>query len=216
MSELTLIQKVVIYAIPIIFAITVHEVAHGWVASKLGDQTAKLMGRLTLNPIKHIDPLGTVILPIILMAIGSIIFGWAKPVPVDWRNLRRPRQDMAWVALAGPGANLIMMLFWALVAKLAISLEGELFGFAQPLFYMAMAGISINIVLAALNLLPLPPLDGSRVVSAFLPPRAAMQYNQLERYGLIILLLLLATGLLQKILFPVVAFLQNLVYILLT
>lgn len=212
MSELTLIQKIVIFAIPIIFAITVHEVAHGWVASKLGDQTAKLMGRLTLNPIKHIDPLGTVILPIILMAVGSVIFGWAKPVPVDWRNLRHPRRDMAWVALAGPGANLIMMLFWALIAKLAIVLQGALFGFAQPLFYMAMAGISINIVLAALNLLPLPPLDGSRVLSAFLSPRAAIQYNQLERYGLIILLLLLATGLLQRILFPIVAFLQNLVY----
>lgn len=212
MSELSLIQKIVIFAIPIIFAITVHEVAHGWVASKLGDQTAKRMGRLTLNPIKHIDPIGTVILPIILMAVGSIIFGWAKPVPVEWRNLRRPRQDMAWVAIAGPAANLVMMILWALVAKFAIGLEGNLFGFAQPLFYMAMAGISINIVLMALNLLPLPPLDGSRVVSALLPPRAAMQYNQLERYGLIILLLLLATGILQRILFPIVAILQNLVY----
>lgn len=212
MSELSVIEKIVVFAIPIIFAITVHETAHGWVASRLGDQTAKQMGRLTLNPIKHIDPIGTVILPLILMAIGSVIFGWAKPVPVEWRNLRHPRRDMAWVALAGPAANLVMMIFWAFVAKLVLVFEGYLSGLAQPLFYMALAGISINIVLMALNLIPLPPLDGSRVVSAFLPPRAAIQYNQLERYGLIILLLLLVTGILQKIFFPVVDFLQNLVF----
>jgi len=210
MPEFTFIQKLAIFAIPVIFAITVHEAAHGLVASRFGDQTARLAGRLTLNPIKHIDPIGTVVLPLILLAVGGIIIGWAKPVPVEWRNLRNPKRDMAWVAIAGPGANLIMMLLWALLAKMAISFETVLQGFAQPMLYMAMAGVTINIVLMVLNMLPVPPLDGSRVVSSLLPPRLAYKYNRIEPYGLIIVILLLATGALSWILWPIIEAVRHL------
>lgn len=209
MSELSIVQQIAIYAIPVIFAITVHEAAHGYVASHFGDQTARMAGRLTLNPIKHIDPIGTVVLPLILLAVGSIIFGWAKPVPVEWRNLRKPKQDMAWVALAGPGANLAMMLFWAGFGKLAVSFQHVFKGYTEPMLYMAVAGIGINIVLMVLNMLPLPPLDGSRVVSSFLPPRQEEQYNRLEPYGFIILIILVVTGILGWFLWPVIATIQN-------
>ena len=198
MTEFTFIQKIAIYAIPIIFAITVHEAAHGIVASYFGDQTARMSGRLTLNPIKHIDPIGTVVLPLIMLAGGGVIFGWAKPVPVDWRNLRNPKQDMAWVAIAGPGANLVMMVLWVLIAKMTASFEGLFQGFTAPMMYMALAGVQINIILMLLNLLPVPPLDGSRVVSSLLPPRMAQKYNSIEPYGIIIVLglvlLLFASG----------------------
>jgi len=204
MPEFTFIQKLAIFAIPVIFAITVHEAAHGLVASRFGDQTARLAGRLTLNPIKHIDPIGTVVLPLILLAVGGLIIGWAKPVPVEWRNLRNPKRDMAWVAIAGPGANLVMMLLWTLLAKAAISFEAVFQGFAQPMLYMAMAGVTINIVLMVLNLLPVPPLDGSRVVSSLLPSRLAYKYNRIEPYGLIIVIILLATGALSWILWPII------------
>ena len=206
MIEFSLIQKIIIYAIPVLFAITVHEVAHGWIASKLGDQTAKMMGRLTLNPIKHIDPVGTIIVPVILLMLSPFILGWAKPVPVDWRNLRRPRQDMAWVALAGPAANLGMLIIWALLAKIIIVSGFGNYNYSLPFIAMAMIGITINIVLMVLNLIPIPPLDGSRVVSALLPPRTAMQYNRLEPYGLMIVLLLLFSGILGRYFFPVVEF----------
>lgn len=209
MLQLSIIQQIAIYAIPVIFAITVHEAAHGYVASRLGDQTARLAGRLTLNPIKHIDPIGTVVLPLILLAVGSIIFGWAKPVPVEWRNLRRPKQDMAWVALAGPGANLVMMLLWGGFGKLAVSFQHVFKGFTEPMLYMAVAGIGINIVLMVLNMLPLPPLDGSRVVSSFLPPRREEQYNRLEPYGFIILIILVVTGVLGWFLWPIINVIQG-------
>jgi len=215
MTELTLVQKICTWAIPVIFAITVHEVAHGWVASKLGDQTARMLGRLTLNPIKHIDVLGTLVLPLLLMATSPFIFGWAKPVPVDWRNLGQPKRDMALVAIAGPAANLLMLVFWAGLAKLVLLFETGLSDLALPMFYMAMAGVSINIVLMVLNILPLPPLDGSRVVASFLPAHIEHKYNRLERYGLMILIVLLVTGILGKILWPPVLALQSLVYALL-
>ncbi len=216
MPEFSIFQKVLIWAIPVMFAITVHEVAHGWVASKLGDQTARIQGRLTLNPVKHIDPIGTIVVPLILLFVGNFIFGWAKPVPVDWRNLRQPRRDMALVALAGPFANLLMIVLWALMAKF-IMVTGDSFpDLALALFYMCNAGILINIVLMVLNLFPVPPLDGSRVLSAVLPPAWAYKYNQLERYGLIIILILLATGNLGKILGPLVFGFQQLIYSLLS
>jgi Zn-dependent protease len=211
MAEFTLIQKIIIYAIPIVFAITVHEAAHGWMASKLGDQTARLMGRLTLNPIKHIDPVGTIAVPLLMLMFTPFLLGWAKPVPVDWRNLRRPRQDMAWVAVAGPAANLVMLVFWMLLAKLITSTDLGNQQFALPFMAMAMAGILINIVLMVLNLIPIPPLDGSRVVSSLLPPRASIQYNRLEPYGLIIVLVLLVTGVLDMYFRPVIYTLQRLV-----
>ena len=186
-----------------VFAITVHEVAHGWVASKLGDQTARILGRLTLNPIKHIDPMGTILVPLLLKVFGGPIFGWAKPVPVDWRNLRRPKQDMAWVALAGPMANLLMVLIWALLLKLILVLNIATSGPVRALLEMAKVGVQANAFLMILNLIPIPPLDGSRVLTALLPPRLAYRYMQLERYGLIIVLVLLASGLLVNILLPV-------------
>ena len=206
MLEFNLLQKIIIYATPVLFAITVHEVAHGWIASKLGDQTARMMGRLTLNPIKHVDPVGTIIVPIVMLMLSPFILGWAKPVPVDWRNLRRPRQDMAWVALAGPGSNLLMMILWALLAKIIIVSGLGNYNYAVPFIAMAMVGITINIVLMVLNLIPIPPLDGSRIVSALLPPRTAAQYNRLEPYGLMIVLLLLFSGILGRFFFPVVDF----------
>lgn len=212
MPEFSLIQKIIIWAVPVVFAITVHEVAHGWVANKLGDPTARILGRLTLNPVKHIDPVGTIVVPLILLYVGNFIFGWAKPVPVDWRNLHKPRRDMALVAIAGPAANLFMIILWAVFAKI-IMLFGNIFSdLALPLFYMCSAGILINTVVMVLNLFPLPPLDGSRVMSAILPPAIAYKYNQLERFGLLILIALLATGVLGKVLGPIVFGLQQLIY----
>ncbi len=202
MEEFSLIQKIILGIVPVVFAITVHEVAHGWVASKLGDQTARHLGRLTLNPLKHVDPVGTVVLPLLLLVFGGFVFGWAKPVPVDWRNLRRPRRDMALVAAAGPGANLIMLVLWALIGRFLVMQQAAWGDAVSPWFYMVGVGITINIALIVLNLLPLPPLDGSRIVAAMLSPRQAAQYNRLERWGILILLALLATGILNKIMLP--------------
>lgn len=211
MEALSLVQKIILGAVPVVFAITVHEVAHGWVANRLGDPTARLLGRLTLNPVKHVDPVGTVALPLLLLAIGGFIFGWAKPVPVDWRNLRHPRRDMALVAAAGPGANVVMLILWALFGRLLIEQQAALGSGVVPWFYMVGVGITINIALIVLNLLPLPPLDGSRIVSALLPPAQALRYNRLERYGLLILLVLLATGVLGRVLLPPAQWLHGLV-----
>lgn len=207
--ELSLIQKIVVWALPVVFAITLHEVAHGWAAKYLGDRTAEMMGRLTLNPIRHVDPIGTVALPLLMLAVSPFVFGWAKPVPVTWENLRNPRRDMALVAVAGPAANLVMAVFWVLVIKLAI-----LFPMAVSEFFILMgfAGIVINLVLMILNLLPIPPLDGSRLVSSVLPGPWAYHYSRLEPYGIIILLGLLVTGLLGKILGPIVLGAQQFVY----
>jgi len=199
MNELSLIQRIVVWVLPVIFAITVHEVAHGWVAKKLGDNTASMLGRLTLNPLKHIDPIGTILVPgILLLSFTGFIFGWAKPVPVNIRNLKNSRRDMAIVALAGPLANFIMAILWALIARLGVMIDME--AVSLPLIYMGIAGISINLVLAILNLLPIPPLDGSRIVSGLLPGRLSWHYNRLERYGFFILLFLLLTGSLSKML----------------
>lgn len=201
MDELTLLQRIVVWILPVIFAITVHEVAHGWVAKKYGDNTASLLGRLTLNPIKHIDLLGTIIIPGLLLITGTgFIFGWAKPVPVDSRNFKNPRQDMAIVALAGPISNLLMAVGWALVARLGVTIGAQTEAISLPLIYTGIAGISINLVLALINLLPIPPLDGSRILSGILPNYWAWQYNRLERFGFIILLVLLYTRVLNLIL----------------
>ena len=216
MYELSLVEKIVVSAIPIIFAITVHEVAHGWVAGKLGDPTARLAGRLTLNPVKHIDPLGTVAVPLIMIALTPFAFGWAKPVPVDWRNLRQPRRDMALVAAAGPGANIIMLALWTLLLSVLPVTGADASYMPALLSEMATVGIIINIVLIALNLLPLPPLDGSRIVTAFLSPAAAHKYNMLERWGLPILVVLIFTGALGKILHPLIGFMLSIVNTLLT
>ncbi len=205
MEQLDLIQKLAVWVVPALLAITVHEVAHGWMALKLGDRTAMMLGRLTLNPVKHIDPIGTLLVPGLLLAIGGFIFGWAKPVPVTWENLKHPKRDMALVALAGPMANLLMAAFWLVVMQIAMALMDGNATIAQPLVYMAVAGIFINAILMILNLLPLPPLDGSRVVASLLPGPLAWQYSRLEPYGLIILLVLFVTQILGKIMWPLLA-----------
>jgi len=209
MDSLNLIQKIAIFALPAIFAITLHEAAHGWVASKLGDRTALMLGRVTLNPLKHIDPVGTILVPLVTMFTG-FIFGWAKPVPVNFKNLHHERRDSALVALAGPMANLVMAIFWALMIKLGVLLLAETRWVAVPLIYMGGAGVLINIILMVLNLTPVLPLDGGRVISALLPPRAALVYSRLEPYGLLIIILLLVTGVLGRLLWPLALFIINL------
>lgn len=194
MNELNFMQLLAIWALPVIFAITLHEAAHGWAAEKLGDKTARMLGRVTLNPIKHIDPIGTLLVPAALLFLGGFIFGWAKAVPVSTRNFKRPERDMAVVAIAGPAANLLMAVLWALVLKLGFILVGNQPEVGQFLIYSGIAGLSINIILMLLNLLPIPPLDGSRLVSAVLPKPLAWQYNRLEPFGLFILLGLVVLG----------------------
>ena len=210
MSGLNQLQLIAVAVLPLIFAITVHEVAHGWVALRLGDPTAQRLGRLTLNPIKHIDPIGTIILPVLLLYVHAPVFGWAKPVPVTWENLRHPKRDMALVAAAGPGANLVMALFWIVFAMVGIALADTSTWFGQPMAYMGAAGIKINIVLMILNLLPLPPLDGGRVAVGLLPNRLAWQLSRIEPYGIFVIIALLVTGLLVAIIGPPIEFLQKL------
>jgi len=209
MYEFSLIQKIAVWALPVLFAITVHEVAHGWVARYLGDPTAMMLGRLTLNPIKHVDPVGTIAVPLVMLLLTPFVFGWARPVPVTWENLRHPKRDMALVAAAGPAANLLMASIWALVLKLGIFLAADLGSAAMFLIGAGVAGIFINAVLMILNLLPLPPLDGGRVLTGLLPGRAAWQLGRLEPYGLLILVALLATGVLGAVLWPPIEFLLS-------
>jgi Zn-dependent protease len=210
MSALSLPQLIAVAILPLIFAITVHEVAHGWMAKQFGDPTAQRLGRLTLNPIKHIDPIGTVLVPALLLVLGGFIFGWAKPVPVTWENLRHPKRDMAIVAAAGPAANLLMALIWALVLRFGIMLGPDSWA-GIPMQYMGDFGIQINSVLMILNLIPLPPLDGGRVAVGLLPGPWAWQLARLEPFGFFILLALLATGVLGRIIGPPINMVMHLV-----
>lgn len=209
-----LIQTLAIYALPVIFAITLHEAAHGYVAKHFGDSTAWQLGRVSANPLKHIDPVGTILVPglILLFSGGGFLFGWAKPVPVDFGRLRHPKRDMLWVAAAGPAANLAMLLGWALLYKYGDSNPEGTFALASQA--MGQAGIMINASLMLLNLLPLPPLDGGRIVVSLLPHYWAWRFAQIERYGFIILLALLFTGLLNAILLPLMRVLLTLIQLL--
>jgi len=203
--EFSLIETILLYAIPVILAITLHEAAHGYVARMFGDSTAYMLGRVTLNPIKHIDPIGTIAVPLGLLLLsrlmggGGLLFGWAKPVPVNFGNLRDPKSDMFWVAAAGPGANLFMAILWAVVLKFGGPLE-------QPGFLQAMAvqGITINVVLMVLNLMPIPPLDGGRIVVSLLPNALAYRFAQIERFGFMLVIVLMASGILNIVIEPLV------------
>jgi Zn-dependent protease len=204
METLNHIQLLAVLALPVILAITVHEAAHGWVANRLGDRTALMLGRVTFNPLKHIDPIGTVLVPAVSFLLVGFLFGWAKPVPVNQRNLHHPRRDMALVAVAGPAANLAMALAWGLAIYGGLLIADVSQWVALPLIYMGAAGVLINVFLMVLNLVPLLPLDGGRVLSALLPPRWAYWFSRVEPFGLVILMGLLATGVLGRMLFPLV------------
>ncbi len=218
MDSLALIQTIAIAALPVIFAITLHEAAHGYAARYFGDPTAWQAGRISLNPLRHIDPVGTLLVPGVILltsylAAGSaMLFGWAKPVPVDFGRLRHPKRDMLWVAAAGPAMNLLMALGWAGLFKLAVLMPVNLY--TVPLLKMSQVGINVNLVLMVLNLLPLPPLDGGRIAVSLLPHSLAWKFAQLERWGFPILLVLLFTGILDDILWPFVALFKNLIIIL--
>lgn len=211
----SIIQGIAIYALPVILAITLHEAAHGYVAKHYGDLTAYMAGRITLNPLKHIDPVGTVMVPLTLFIISKLtmgagfLFGWAKPVPVNFNQLRHPKRDMLWVAAAGPGANLFMACCWAFVIKLGLIFPENIY--ANPMILMGLAGIEINLILMVLNLLPLPPLDGGRMAVSLLPHRLAYQFSKIEPYGFIILLLLLMTGVLGAIVLPFIMLMKQLI-----
>jgi Zn-dependent protease len=199
-----LVQTVAIYALPVLFAITLHEAAHGYVARHLGDMTAYAQGRISLNPVRHIDLIGTILVPVIILVLsgGRFLFGWAKPVPVNYSALRRPKQHMALVAAAGPAANLAMAIAWALLLKLAVVLPENFF--SVPMAEMAKAGILVNLVFMFLNLVPILPLDGGRIVASLLPSRVEGHYAKLEPWGIPLLLLLLVTNVLGVVLGPLV------------
>lgn len=206
-----LMLTLAIWTIPVLLAITLHEVAHGWAALAFGDRTAQLLGRLSLNPLKHVDPVGTVVVPLSLLLMSWLmgsqpfLFGWAKPVPVSMQNLSHPKRDMAWVAIAGPASNFVQAIGWALLLYVSIGSATEW------LHSMAIAGISINLILIALNLLPIPPLDGSRVLTGLLPNQLGWQYNRLEPYGLLILIGLMVMGWLTPLIMPLFNLFKGLV-----
>ena len=203
-----LVQTIVLWAVPVVFAITLHEAAHGYVARMFGDQTAWMLGRVTLNPIKHIDPIGTIAVPGALLAVAALthaplfLFGWAKPVPVNFANLRNPKRDMFWVAGAGPAINFVMAVLWAILLRFSLPGGAEA---SDGLMEMANAGVQINLMLMALNLLPILPLDGGRIAVSLLPHSLAVSYSKLEPYGFMLVILLLATGLLGTLMQPLLS-----------
>jgi Zn-dependent protease len=203
--ELSVIQKISVFALPVLLAITLHEAAHAFVARYFGDFTAHAAGRVSLNPLRHIDLVGTIVVPLISLLVADILFGWAKPVPVNFANLRHPKKDMLWVAAAGPIANLLMGLGWACVLRIGAAIASD-----NPastwLVLVGACGIFVNVVLMVLNLLPLPPLDGGRIAVSLLPHHLAWKFAQIERFGFPILIMLLLTGVLGMILLPLVKF----------
>jgi Zn-dependent protease len=208
--EINEIQKYAASALPIIFAITVHEAAHGYAAKHFGDLTAYNQNRISLNPARHIDPVGTILLPGLLALLKApILFGWAKPVPVNFMNLRNPKKDMFWVAAAGPLSNLIMAIFWTILYSRHTHFPEAMHSFIEQ---MGIAGISINLSLMALNLIPIPPLDGGRIAVSLLPNHLAYKYAQVERYGFLILILLLITHVIDLLIYPIMQLTQMLIF----
>ena len=209
-----IIQQLTVYAIPVIFAITLHEAAHGYIARHFGDNTAYAQGRVTLNPLKHIDPIGTILLPIVLAIVsqGRFIIGYAKPVPVVFGNLRKPKRDMIWVALAGPAANLIQAILWLVGGLIATK-----FGVREPfVIEVVKAGFGVNLAIMAFNLFPLPPLDGGRVMQGVLPTRASITYSRIEPYGFFIVMALVAVGALNIWMQPVMSVVQSFIFLLIS
>ena len=206
MLTLNIIQKIAIWILPVLFAITLHEAAHALAANYFGDTTAKMFGRLSINPIRHVDPVGSILIPILVGVVTQFqfVFGWAKPVPINNRMFKNPRRDTAIVSAAGPIANLIMAIMWAGCYKIAMSFDPSSSNIALFTLLTAKAGININLLLAFLNLLPIPPLDGSKIMAIFLTPRQADRYLKLERYGFLILLALLVTNTLSLLLNPLI------------
>ena len=201
--ELNVVQKIAVFALPVLFAITLHEAAHGYIARYFGDMTAHAAGRISLNPVRHIDLVGTIVVPLVSLLLTNVMFGWAKPVPVNFANLRHPKRDMLWVAAAGPFSNLVMALGWGLMLKVGVALElGS--PAAAWLILVGACGIFVNVIFLVLNLLPLPPLDGGRMVVSLLPTRLAWKFSKIERFGFMILIVLLFTGLLGPILWPMI------------
>lgn len=203
-SELSIYQLLAIAILPTLFAIVVHEIAHGWVAYRLGDSTAYMLGRLSLNPLKHIDPIGTVLVPAILVFTVGFAFGWAKPVPINWHNLKQPRRDIGLVAIAGPAANFLMAIGWGLVMTFASLLPANLEWMSMPLGYMGLFGILINTVLMVINLIPIPPTDGGRIVTSLLPPKMANVVSRIEPYGMFIFFGLMLSGILWPKISPII------------
>jgi Zn-dependent protease len=197
------LETIVLWGVPVVLAITLHEAAHGYVAKLFGDRTAEMLGRVTLNPVKHVDLVGTILVPAVMVLLKfPFLFGWAKPVPVNFANLRRPKRDMIWVAAAGPGSNFVQALVWAMVLVAAVG-SGALA--SQGLARMAFAGVQINLILMALNLLPIPPLDGGRILTGLLPEPAARVFARIEPFGLFVIVGLLAAGLLDNLMRPLIA-----------
>lgn len=208
--DASIIQKITVYAIPLIFAITLHEAAHAYAARYFGDSTAYMLGRMTLNPIKHIDPIWTILVPIVTLLVSPFVFGAAKPVPVNFDALRNPKRDMIWVAAAGPLANLAMMIAWAIVAKIAITL-----GATGPVYFLASvaeAGIFVNALLMVFNLFPLLPLDGGRILTGLLPNKLAYAFSRTEPYGMFILIALIVTGIFGKFMWPLIEISMKSIY----
>jgi Zn-dependent protease len=205
-TQLSTLQIIAVAILPVLLAVIIHEVAHGWVAYRLGDDTAYMMGRLTLNPLKHIDPIGTILVPLVLILTAGVAFGWAKPVPINFRKLHKPKRDTALVAVAGPAANLLMAIIWLLLAKIATLLPDGLSALAVPLTYMSTFGVLINSILMVFNLIPIPPTDGGRIMTSLLPVRIAYPLSKVEPYGLIIILILLLTGVIWQLLDVVIQF----------